>query len=122
VTRRHLAVLVGLVLSAVALRARHLPIRPYDGRRTGANNVNRIVRDSRGFLWFYGRRTVAIRRLYVHELRTQGFCERHRPSENAGDWVATEGGLVRFDRRAGRILRWLTTTARGRAPVHRGPA
>ena len=46
-------VLVLVLGAGLTLRAQRLPIRPYttaDG--LAHNNVNRIVRDSRGFLWF----------------------------------------------------------------------
>jgi ligand-binding sensor domain-containing protein/signal transduction histidine kinase len=105
VTRRHLAVLSLLVLGAGPTpAAQHLPIKPYttaDG--LAHNNVNRIVRDSRGFLWFCT--ADGLSRFDGYGFTNFGTAQG-LPHANVTDlletprgdyWVATEGGLVRFD-------------------------
>ncbi|MGE5833012.1 MAG: two-component regulator propeller domain-containing protein, partial [Acidobacteriota bacterium] len=85
------------------LRAERLPIKAYttaDG--LGHNVVNRIVRDSRGFMWFatndglsrfdgYGFTNYSVEQGLPHR-RVMDFLE----AANGEFWVATHGGLVRF--------------------------
>ncbi len=97
-----LAVLV--VGAAFTLRAERLPIKIYttaDG--LAHNTVNRIVRDSRGFLWFCT--AEGLSRFDGYSFINFGIDEG-LPHSNVTDlletragnyWVATEGGLVRFD-------------------------
>jgi len=44
-----LSLLAGI---SAAVQGSHLPVRVYTTANDLANTVNRIVRDSRGFLWF----------------------------------------------------------------------
>jgi signal transduction histidine kinase/ligand-binding sensor domain-containing protein len=100
--RALLVVLVVLLLPRAA-GAERLPIRAYttaDG--LAHNTVNRIVRDSRGFLWFatadglsrfdgYGFTSFGVEHGLPHTKVTDLLETR------SGDlWVATFGGLVRF--------------------------
>jgi ligand-binding sensor domain-containing protein/signal transduction histidine kinase len=85
------------------LRAERLPIKAYttaDG--LGHNVVNRIVRDSRGFMWFatndglsrfdgHGFTNYTVEQGLPHR-RVMDFLE----AANGEFWVATFGGLVRF--------------------------
>ena len=85
------------------LRAERLPIKAYtpaDG--LGHNVVNRIVRDSRGFMWFatndglsrfdgYEFTSYSVEQGLPHR-RVMDFLE----AANGEFWVATDGGLVRF--------------------------
>jgi streptogramin lyase len=95
-----------LVIPWVSLDAERLPVRIYstaDG--LSHNTVNRIVRDSQGFLWFctleglsrfdgYGFRNFGT----DHGLPAAGVNDLLETSD--GDyWVATDGGLVHLDRR-----------------------
>ena len=103
--RRHVLVLSFLLLApCLHLRAQRLPIKTYataDG--LVHNRVNRIVRDSRGFLWFC---TVGgLSRFDGYAFANFG-TEQGLPHWSVNDlletrageyWVATDGGLVRFD-------------------------
>ena len=85
------------------LGAQRLPIKTYttaDG--LGHNVVNRIVRDSRGFMWFatndglsrfdgYGFTNYTVEHGLPHR-RVTDFLE----ATDGEFWVATHGGLVRF--------------------------
>jgi len=99
---------IPLVLSLVALfvvgRAERLPIKTYntaDG--LPHNTVNRIVRDSRGFLWFCT--AEGLSRFDGYSFTNYGANEGlAHPTVNdlvetrTGDyWVATNGGLCRFN-------------------------
>jgi ligand-binding sensor domain-containing protein/two-component sensor histidine kinase len=91
------------VETGVELRAERLPIKAYttaDG--LGHNVINRIVRDSRGFMWFatndglsrfdgYGFTNYTVEQGLPHR-RVMDFLE----AANGEFWVATYGGLVRF--------------------------
>src|SRR5215468_1222426 len=99
--------LFALLATSSAARAERLPIKTYttvDG--LAHNNVNKIVRDSRGFLWFctgdglsrfdgytftnYGTDQGLPHREVTDFLETRG-----------GEyWVATYAGLVRFNPKA----------------------
>lgn len=98
----HSLVLV-IMLPAVG-RAERLPIRTYttaDG--LGSNVVHRVVRDSRGFLWFCTREGLS--QFDGYRFKTYG-TDDGLPSPVVNDlletregvyWVATRRGLVRFD-------------------------
>jgi signal transduction histidine kinase/ligand-binding sensor domain-containing protein len=87
-------------------RAQQLPIKTYttaDG--LPHNSVNRIVKDSRGFLWFCTNEGLARFDSYAF---TNFGVEQGLPNSVINDlletrageyWVATDGGLVRFDPR-----------------------
>ena len=108
-----IAAMIGI--RAVTAGAERLPIRTYsaaDG--LPHNEINRIVRDSRGFLWFctgdglsrfdgYG---------FSNFTADQGLPPRGAndllETRDGGYWVATDGGLVRFNPKA--------TPARWHAP------
>jgi ligand-binding sensor domain-containing protein len=102
----HLAVRVLGLLLAVSggAAAEHLPIKTYTTADGLANNaVNRIVRDSRGFLWFCTREGLS--RFDGYSFTNYGI-EQGLPSaivndlvetREGGYWVATAGGLCRFD-------------------------
>ncbi len=95
--------LLAFVVS-VDLPAQRLPIRAYataDG--LAHNRVNRIVRDSRGFMWFCT--GGGLSRFDGHEFANFGTAAG-LPHSSVNDlletragayWVATDGGLVRFD-------------------------
>jgi ligand-binding sensor domain-containing protein/signal transduction histidine kinase len=97
-----LSLLVAATMS-VALRAERLPIKAYTTADGLAHNVvNRIVRDSRGFMWFatndglsrfdgYGFTNYTVEQGLPHR-RVMDFLE----AANGEFWLATYGGLVRF--------------------------
>jgi signal transduction histidine kinase/ligand-binding sensor domain-containing protein len=101
--RALLALAVSGLLTPAAARAERLPIRAYttaDG--LAHNTVNRIVRDSRGFLWFatddglsrfdgYAFTNYGVEQGLPHP-RVMDLLE----TRNGELWVATFGGLVRF--------------------------
>ena len=102
---RHVLWLTALIYAACPdLRAERLPIQIYttaDG--LAHNDVNRIVRDSRGFLWFCT--AGGLSRFDGYAFTNFG-TEQGLPNSNVNDlletrggdyWVATAGGLVRFD-------------------------
>jgi len=96
--------LVVVPLAAASVHAERLPIRTYttaDG--LAHNEIHRIVRDSRGFLWFCTRDGLSRFDGYAF---TNFGIEQGLPSANVSDlletrsgeyWVATSRGLVRFD-------------------------
>ena len=98
------AIAVVLLCWSVSARAEHLPLKIYttaDG--LPHNEINRIVRDSRGFLWFCTRDGLA--RFDGYAFTSYGM-EQGLPSANVADlletrdgryWVATAAGLVQFD-------------------------
>jgi len=102
--RRAALMLVALALFARVASAERLPIRAYsvaDG--LAHNEVNKIVRDSRGLLWFAT--SDGLSRFDGYSFVTFG-VEQGLPhpvvndviETRSGDlWVATNGGLVRFD-------------------------
>ena len=103
--RRHVLLLSLLPLAAcLNLRAQGLPIKAYataDG--LAHNHVNRIVRDSRGFLWFCT--AGGLSRFDGYGFTNFG-TEQGLPHSSVNDlletrageyWVATDAGLVRFD-------------------------
>jgi len=103
--RRSARSLIVLVLALPALaRAERLPVKAYTTADGLANNiVNRIVRDSRGFLWFCTREGLS--RFDGYGFTTYGI-EHGLPSAVVNDllethdgiyWIATSKGLARFD-------------------------
>jgi ligand-binding sensor domain-containing protein len=95
----------GLLLAPSAdVRAEHLPIKTYTTADGLAHNVvNRVVRDSRGFLWFCTREGLSRFDGYSF---TNYSIEQGLPSAIVNDlletregvyWVATGGGLCRFN-------------------------
>jgi ligand-binding sensor domain-containing protein/two-component sensor histidine kinase len=113
------AVLLG---TSVALRAEHLPIKSYssaDG--LPHDEVERIVPDSRGFLWFCTR--AGLSRFDGYTFVNFG-SDQGLPEGRVNDlletrtheyWVATDGGLVRFDP-AGQPARNGVATSNAGAP------
>src|SRR5947207_12282966 len=97
--------LFALVLAAaLGARAERLPIKTYSTADGLPHNViNKIVRDSRGFLWFCTEEGLS--RFDGYTFTNYGTNEGlPHPSVNdlletrAGEyWVATGGGLVRFN-------------------------
>jgi ligand-binding sensor domain-containing protein len=98
-------VLLPLILSALA-RAERLPLKAYtvaDG--LGHNNVNKIVRDSRGFLWFCTNEGLSRFDGYSFtNYDTNDGLPHHAVTDflqtRDGElWVGTNGGLVHFNPR-----------------------
>src|SRR6187549_1172128 len=103
---RRAIVAAAIVLSGAgaSLRAERLPLKPYataDG--LAHNDVHRIVRDSRGFLWFCT--AGGLSQFDGYTFRNFG-TEHGLPHSSVNDlletrggeyWLATDGGLVRFD-------------------------
>src|SRR2546428_2041332 len=100
-----LAWCASLLLAMSQLTAgERLPLKPYttaDG--LGHNNINKIVRDSRGFLWFCT--DEGLSRFDGYSFTNFGM-EQGLPHASVNDlletrggdyWVATGGGLVRFN-------------------------
>ena len=93
-----------LLLAPAIVDAERLPARVFTTADGLANNaVNRIVHDSRGYLWFCTREGLS--RFDGHGFTTYGIDEG-LPSAFINDvletregtyWIATSGGLVRFD-------------------------
>ena len=103
--RRHLAALLALLLTtSLDLLAEQLPITIFTTAEGLAHNsVNRIVRDSRGFLWFCT--ADGLSRFDGYAFTNFG-TDQGLPHSYVNDlletrageyWVATGGGLVRFD-------------------------
>ncbi|MBI3951805.1 MAG: ATP-binding protein [Acidobacteria bacterium] len=102
---RYAVVVVGLLLAMPATsRAERLPIKVYTTADGLAQNVvNRIVRDSRGFLWFCTEDGLS---RYDGYMFTNYGTEHGLPNRRVKDlletregeyWVATGGGLCRFN-------------------------
>src|SRR5215471_15212259 len=105
--RRNALLLTFMLSAALAARAERLPIKTYSTADGLPHNlINKIVRDSRGFLWFctgdglsrfdgytftnYGTEQGLPHRVVTDFLETRG-----------GEyWVATSAGLVRFNPKA----------------------
>src|SRR6266849_6512905 len=103
-SRRSLCLLGVALCVCLTTRAERLPLKAYTTADGLAHNViNKIVRDSRGFLWFCTEEGLS--RFDGYTFTTYGTTEGlPHPSVNdlletrAGDyWVATGGGLVRFN-------------------------
>src|SRR5437868_1832669 len=98
------AVLATLLSTVVSTRGERLPLKAYTTADGLAHNViNKIVRDSRGFLWFCT--SEGLSRFDGYSFTNYGTAQGlPHPSVNdlletrSGDyWVATNGGLVRFN-------------------------
>jgi ligand-binding sensor domain-containing protein len=99
-----LCVLIFAILSPAIASSEQLPIKTYttaDG--LAQNAVNRIVRDSRGFLWFCTEEGLS--RFDGYTFTTYG-VEQGLPSGRVTDlletregeyWVSCAGGLCRFN-------------------------
>ena len=93
-----------LLTSPAILRAERLPIKTYTtAEGLVHNDVHRIVRDSRGFLWFCT--AGGLSQFDGYTFRNFGI-EQGLPHSSVNDlletrggeyWLATDGGLVRFD-------------------------
>ena len=104
---RTIWLLVVLLVVSNLVRAEHLPIKPYttiDG--LAHNKVNKIVRDSRGFLWFCT--ADGLSRFDGYTFTNYG-PDQGLPHPEVTDfletregeyWVATSAGLVRFNPKA----------------------
>jgi ligand-binding sensor domain-containing protein/two-component sensor histidine kinase len=99
-----LAWLLGSVLFAHPVRAEQLPIKTYttaDG--LAEDNVTRIVRDSRGFLWFCTGEGLSRFDGYQFTNYTTDQGLPHRSvndlleTRDGNYWVATSGGVSRFN-------------------------
>ena len=93
-----------LMTAAAALQAERLPIKTYTTAEGLAHNdVHRIVRDSRGFLWFCTAGGLSQFDGYTFRNFGTGQGLPHSSVNDlletrSGDyWLATDGGLVRFD-------------------------
>ena len=108
---RIVALLAISLLSAV-VRAERLPLKTYtvaDG--LAHNDINKIVRDSRGFLWFCT--ADGLSRFDGYTFTNYG-TDQGLPHANVTDfletrsgeyWIATYGGLVRFNPRGAPVNR-----------------
>ncbi len=105
------SLIVGLLAGISAtMQASHLPVRIYttaDG--LAANTVNRIVRDSRGFLWFCTREGLS--RFDGYQFTNFGTGQGLPVSDNflletrRGEyWVATDYGVAKFNPADSRAL------------------
>src|SRR4051812_46694104 len=114
--RVHLKRLLSLLLLAAAIcgpaQAERLALKYYTVADGLANNtVNRIVRDSRGFLWFCTEEGLSRFDGYTFTNYTTAQGLPHAGVNDiletrAGEyWVATGGGLVRFDSNGGATSR-----------------
>ena len=100
-----LCLIAGLLLSLVsASRAEQLPIKTYttaDG--LARDQINRIVRDSRGFLWFCTREGLSRFDGYTftNYASAQGLLGRNvndlLETRDGVYWVATDAGVFRFN-------------------------
>ena len=98
--------ILAVLLSAAPLFAERLPLKPYtvaDG--LPSNQINKIVRDSRGFLWFCT--AEGLSRFDGYEFKNydtaQGlphpYVNDFLETKNGELWVATNNGVVRFNPR-----------------------
>src|SRR6267378_6455373 len=103
-SRRSLCLLGVALCVCLTTRAERLPLKSYTTADGLAHNViNKIVRDSRGFLWFCTREGLSRFDGYTF---TNFGTEQGLPHANVTDlletrsgeyWVATYGGIVRFN-------------------------
>jgi signal transduction histidine kinase/ligand-binding sensor domain-containing protein len=102
--RRRGFVLAAMLISCVDARAERLPLKTYSTSDGLAHNVvNRIVRDSRGFLWFCTKDGLS--RFDGYAFATFG-TDEGLPAAGINDlletrrgdyWIATDLGLMHFD-------------------------
>ena len=117
-----------IFLVAGSARAERLPLKPYttaDG--LAHNEINKIVRDSRGFLWFCTAEGLARFDGYSF---TNYTTDHGLPHRNVTDfletrggefWLGTNGGLVRFNPKGvprGRVVYSADDARRRAADVH----
>src|SRR5262245_66115174 len=104
---RPICLLIAVLLVSNPIRAERLPVKIYTTVDGLANNhINRIVRDSRGFLWFCT--SDGLSRFDGYTFTNYGTAQGlpHREVSDfletrGGEfWVATGAGLVRFNPRA----------------------
>src|ERR1700738_1049583 len=104
-TRRlRIVLLLLLTVPTPLAQAERLPIKAYTVAEGLAHNaINKIVRDSRGFLWFCTREGLS--RFDGYTFTNYG-TDQGLPHANVTDlletrsgeyWVATYGGIVRFN-------------------------
>jgi ligand-binding sensor domain-containing protein len=104
---RHLGLLLVLLATSMTTEAERLPIKTFTTVDGLANNtINRIVRDTRGFLWFCT--TDGLSRFDGYTFTNYG-TDQGLPHGRVSDfletpageyWVATNAGLVRFNPKA----------------------
>jgi len=96
-----------LLLVAGTAKAERLPLKAYtvaDG--LAHNEINKIVRDSRGFLWFCTAEGLsrfdgyAFTNYGTGEGLPHGVVNDFLETRGGEIWLATNGGLVRFARKA----------------------
>src|SRR5713226_5402183 len=107
-----IVVLLAIALLSLVARAERLPLKTYtvaDG--LAHNQINKIVRDSRGFLWFCT--ADGLSRFDGYTFTNYG-TDQGLPHANVTDlletrggeyWVGTYGGLVRFNPRGAPVSR-----------------
>jgi ligand-binding sensor domain-containing protein/signal transduction histidine kinase len=104
---RYTSLVIALLAASTRVQAERLPIKTYttvDG--LADNSINRIVRDSRGFLWFCT--SDGLSRFDGYTFTNYG-TDQGLPHRDIADlletregeyWVATDAGLVRFNPKA----------------------
>jgi ligand-binding sensor domain-containing protein/two-component sensor histidine kinase len=99
-------VLFSLLLFPSAIQAERLPIKTYTVADGLANNVvNKIVRDSRGFLWFCTNEGLSRYDGYrftnygTQQGLPHALVNNLLETREGEYWLASEGGLIRFDPR-----------------------
>src|SRR5436189_5527894 len=118
-----------LILLPSLARAERLPLKPYTVADGLPNNViNKIVRDSRGFLWFCT--AEGLSRFDGYSFTNYGTAEG-LPHPNVNDiletrggeyWVATNAGLVRFNPKGKPVNRGVSASDAGTTPMFAGVA
>src|SRR2546427_8279819 len=95
--------IITAVLACGILSAEHLPVEPVTvAQGLASNTIHKIVRDSRGFLWFCT--GAGLSRFDGHQFvnfgPSQGFPGQvvwdFHEARSGDYWVATGGGLVRL--------------------------
>src|SRR5947207_5624921 len=122
--QRSLSLLLLLFCVCPAVLSERLPLKAYttaDG--LADNGINRIVRDSRGFLWFCT--AEGLSRFDGYSFTNYGTAEGlPHPTVNdiletrGGEyWVATNAGLVRFNPKGRPVNRGLSASDAGTPPM-----
>src|SRR2546425_12382464 len=116
--------LIPFLLFPCYVNAERLPIKPYTVADGLPNNViNKIVRDSRGFLWFCT--AEGLSRFDGYSFTKYGTAEG-LPHPNVNDiletrggeyWVATNAGLVRFNPKGKPVNRGVSASDAGTPPM-----
>src|SRR2546423_5560195 len=93
-----------LLLVPVSVRAERLPLKSYTVADGLPNNViNKIVRDSRGFLWFCTNEGLArfdgysVTNFGVNQGLPHAIVNDFLETRGGEIWIATNGGLVLFN-------------------------